>query len=233
MRLATGQRPDTEVLIVGGEDHKTGQADDGEQRLAGLEAWARSMVPGLGACISRWSGQVLEPADGLAFIGRNPGDENIYIVTGDSGNGVTHGTIAGLLIIDLLTAKANPWADIYDPARKPPIRALTEYGQENLNVVGQFTDWVTPGETRDGTTIPNGSGAIMREKLHKLAVYRDDEGKLHACNATCPHLGCLVAWNGLEKSWDCPCHGSRFDPYGRVLCGPVTRGLEPANPPVG
>lgn len=231
IRLAAGPAPDIEVVIVGGEDHKTGQASDGELRLQRLETWARAMIPAAGACVARWSGQVLEPADGLAFIGRNPGAENIYIATGDSGNGMTHGTIAGLLIRDLLIAKVNPWADIYDPARKPPLHALSEYAQENLNVAAQFTDWLTPGETRDGASIAEGSGAIVREKLHKLAVYRDEHGKLHACDATCPHLGCLVSWNSLEKSWDCPCHGSRFDPYGRVLCGPSTRGLAPASPP--
>lgn len=231
LRLAPGPTPDTEVLIVGGEDHKTGQAHDGETRLQRLEAWARSRVPLAGKRVAQWSGQVMEPADGLAFIGCNPGDDNIHIVTGDSGNGMTHGTIAGLLLTDLLTAKMNPWADLYDPSRKPPLHALGEYGHENLNVAAQFTDWLTPGETKSSESILSGSGAIVREQLRKLAVYRDEQGLLHACDATCTHLGCLVSWNSLEKSWDCPCHGSRFDPYGRVLCGPAAKNLAPVNPP--
>jgi glycine/D-amino acid oxidase-like deaminating enzyme len=211
VRLAPGPVPATELLIVGGEDHKTGQANDGDDRFARLEAWARALVPAAGACVVRWSGQVLEPADGVAFIGRNPGDRNVYIATGDSGNGMTHGTIAGLLLVDMLTAKENPWAQLYDPARKPPLQALPEYGHENMNVAAQYTDWLTPGELDDCASIPPGSGAIVRRQLHKVAVYRDEHGALHACDATCPHLGCIVNWNDVERSWDCPCHGSRFD----------------------
>jgi glycine/D-amino acid oxidase-like deaminating enzyme/nitrite reductase/ring-hydroxylating ferredoxin subunit len=231
LRVAADTATGAEWLIVGGEDHKTGQANDGEARLQRLEAWARARVPAAGACVYRWSGQVLEPADGLAFIGRNPGDENIYIATGDSGNGMTHGTIAGLLLVDLLTAKANPWADVYDPTRKPPLKALGEYGQENLNVAAQYTDWLTGSEVSDVHAIPAGGGAIVRDGLHKLAMFRDGGGRLHACDATCPHLGCLVNWNPLEQSWDCPCHGSRFDARGGLLCGPATRGLEPVDAP--
>jgi glycine/D-amino acid oxidase-like deaminating enzyme/nitrite reductase/ring-hydroxylating ferredoxin subunit len=231
LRVAADAATGTHCLIVGGEDHKTGQAGDGEARLQRLEEWARARVPAAGACVCRWSGQVLEPADGLAFIGRNPGDENIYIATGDSGNGMTHGTIAGLLLVDLLTAKANPWAGLYDPARKPPLKALGEYGQENLNVAAQYTDWLTGSEVSDARAIPVGGGAIVRDGLHKLAMFRDGGGRLHACDATCPHLGCLVNWNPLEQSWDCPCHGSRFDALGGLLCGPATRGLAPVDAP--
>ncbi len=106
------------MLIVGGEDHKTGQADDAEQRFANLESWTRERFPAAGAVIHAWSGQVMEPVDSLAFIGRNPGDaDNVFIATGDSGNGMTHGTIAGMLLTDLITGGDNPWAQLYDPAR--------------------------------------------------------------------------------------------------------------------
>ena len=216
-----------DLLIVGGEDHKAGQADDGEARYGRLEAWARERFPQIETVSFRWSGQVMEPVDGLAFIGRNPGDaDNIYIATGDSGMGMTHGTIAGLLITDLITGRESPWASLYDPARQP-VRAAGEFVRENLNVVAQYTDWVTSGDVETEQDIRQDSGAILRDGLTKIAAYRDAQGVLHKCSAVCPHLNCIVAWNHSEKTWDCPCHGSRFDRLGKVLNGPATSDLSP------
>ena len=147
-----------DLLLVGGEDHKTGQADDADARYAKLEAWARERFPEAGRVAYRWSGQVLETLDGLAFIGRNPGDENIYVVTGDSGMGMTHTTIAGMLLRDLVMGRDNPWADLYDPARKP-VKAAGEFVKENLNVGAQFTELLTPGEGSADNVAP-GSGVI-------------------------------------------------------------------------
>jgi len=216
-----------DVLIVGGEDHKTGQADDTEERFERLEAWTRERFPVAGDVEFRWSGQVMEPIDGLAFIGRNPGDDNIYIVTGDSGNGMTHGTIAGILITDLVLGLRNEWESLYDPSRIS-LRAAPEFVTENLNVVAQFGEYVTAGDVDQMGAITSGKGALVWEGLKKMAVYRDSDGELHKCSAICPHLGCIVNWNSTEKTWDCPCHGSRFDPYGKVLNGPAIKGLEPA-----
>lgn len=220
----------TELLIVGGEDHKTGQINDGERRLFALELWTRHYFPTAQEVRFRWSGQVIEPVDAVAFIGRNPGDKNVFIVTGDSGNGMTHGTIAGVLLNDLIAGKTNPWAELYDPKRKP-LHALAELGRENANVIAQYADWLTPGEVRSADEIPPGSGATLRQGLHKLAVYRDDEGVVHTLSARCPHLDCMVHWNTLEHSWDCPCHGSRFDAYGHVLNGPANSDLTPLENP--
>lgn len=169
----------------------------------------------------------MEPIDGLAFIGRNPGDDNIYVVTGDSGNGMTHGTIAGILITDLVLGRKNEWESLYDPSRIS-LRAAPEFAKENLNVAAQFGDYATAGDVDQMVEITAGTGALVREGLKKVAVYRDSQGELHKCSAICPHLGCIVDWNSTEKTWDCPCHGSRFDPYGRVLNGPANKGLEPA-----
>jgi Rieske Fe-S protein len=218
-----------DLLIVGGEDHKTGQdGDGGATRYARLELWARRRWPQCGPVEYRWSGQVMETVDGLAFIGRNPGDENVYIATGDSGMGMTHGTIAGMLLTDLIMGLSNPWADLYDPARKR-MKAAGAYAKENLNVAKQYLlSWVAGGDVKSDDEIAPGSGAVLRRGLHKLAVYRDVAGRLHECSATCPHLGCVVHWNGGEKTWDCPCHGSRFDAYGRVLHGPANVDLAPA-----
>lgn len=177
----------------------------------------------------RWSGQVMEPINGLAFIGRNPLDApNVYIATGDSGNGMTHGTIAGMLLTDLILDRDNSWAPLYDPSRKTP-GALTEFMRENMNVAAQYTDWLTAGEIDSVDAIPAGAGAIIRRGLTKVAVYRDEAGTVHTCTAECPHLGCVVGWNPTDRTWDCPCHGSRFDPYGHVINGPANVDLTPTD----
>jgi Rieske Fe-S protein len=149
----------------------------------------------------------------------------VYVVTGDSGVGLTHGTIAGLLITDLILGRENPWTSLYDPSRKM-VRAAGEFVRENLNTAAQYGDWVTSGGVTDRSGIKPGSGAILRDGLSKIAVYRDEAGALHEYSAVCPHLGCIVAWNPTESSWDCPCHGSRFDAHGKVLHGPATSPLQ-------
>lgn len=227
----TTESPDHDILIVGGEDHKTGQADDARRRFADLREWAGTLFPLIEDVAYEWSGQVMEPVDGLAFIGRNPQDgKNVYIATGDSGNGMTHGTIAGLLLADLIAGRENAWEALYDPARKNR-RAAAAFAKENLNVAAQYLDLVTSGEIRESKEIPPGEGAVMRRGLKKIAAYRDQEGQLHECSAVCPHLACIVAWNSLEKTWDCPCHGSRFDALGRVFQGPASRDLSAAESP--
>jgi glycine/D-amino acid oxidase-like deaminating enzyme/nitrite reductase/ring-hydroxylating ferredoxin subunit len=215
-----------DLLIIGGEDHKTGQAADGDERFARLEAWARERFPQLGPIEYHWAGQVMETLDGLAYLGRNPLDEeNVYIATGDSGMGMTHGVIAGMLISDLILGRANPWRDLYDPARKP--LAVRDFASENLNVAAQYTSWLTPGEVSDVAEILPGHGAILRSGLQKIAAYRDESGKLHKLSAVCPHMKCIVAWNPTEKTWDCPCHGSRFAAEGKVIVGPSNVDLPP------
>ena len=219
--------PPHEVLIVGGEDHKTGQAQDGQQRFEALETWAREKFPGLGPVVERWTGMVFESIDGLAFIGKDPGGgENTYVVTGDSGQGMTHGTIAGLLIRDLILRRDNPWVELYEPSRKP-VRAAREFIKENLNVGAQYAKYATPGAVKSTNEIAPGTGALYLAGLKKLAVYRDMQGQLHACSAHCPHLGAPVEWNPTEKTWDCTCHGSRFDARGKVFNGPSNTDLIP------
>lgn len=224
-----GGKAEFDLLIVGGEDHRVGEADDFDARFGRLEAWARERFPEAGEVEHRWSGQVLEPADGLAFIGKDPsGKQNVYIITGDSGHGLTHGTIAGTLIPDLILGVDNPWAKLYDPSRKS-LRSLRTFAGENLNVAAQYADWLTGGEVASADEVAPGSGAVVREGLKKVAVYRDESGTLHRRSAVCTHLQGIVRWNDLEKSWDCPCHGARFDPKGRVLNGPAPMGLAEAD----
>ncbi len=215
---------DVDLLIVGGQDHKTGQAENFDARYNALERWTRERFK-VGEIRYRWSGQVMEATDGLAFIGRNPADkDNVYIATGDCGNGMTHGTIAGMLIVDLIKGRANPWEKVYDPSRKS-LRAISDFAKENLNVAAQFGDYVTSGDEDSADKIKAGEGALVREGLLKAAIYRDEDGKLHRMSAVCPHLKCIVQWNNNEKTWDCPCHGSRFDCRGGVITGPAVADL--------
>jgi glycine/D-amino acid oxidase-like deaminating enzyme/nitrite reductase/ring-hydroxylating ferredoxin subunit len=214
-----------DVLIVGGEDHKTGQANDADARYARLETWTRERFPVLEEILFRWSGQVMNADDGIAYIGKNPLDEdNIYIATGDTGLGMTHGTIAGMLLSDMILGRKNTWAEVYDPLRTR-IGATGDFISENINVASQYLDWVTPGEVDSVDKIPPGTGAVVRRGLTKIAAYRDENGTLHEHSAVCSHLKCIVSWNSAEETWDCPCHGSRFDAMGNVINGPAIEGL--------
>jgi glycine/D-amino acid oxidase-like deaminating enzyme/nitrite reductase/ring-hydroxylating ferredoxin subunit len=221
-----GHEATHDILIVGGEDHKTGQADDAPERFRRLEEWTRARFDGVQQFEYHWSGQVMEPSDSLGLIGRNPMDnDNVYIATGDSGNGLTHGTIAGMLLTDLIAGRDNPWAQLYDPARKS-LSAIKEYVKENVNVAVQYADLLTPGEVEDAEDIKPGEGAILRRGAAKVALYRDDFGVLHERSAYCTHLGCVVRWNSLERTWDCPCHGSRFQVDGHAVNGPAITALK-------
>lgn len=214
-----------DVLIVGGEDHKTAQADDADKRYRRLEKWTRERFPVAKKFEFRWSGQVLEPVDGLAFIGPNPLDEkSIFIATGFSGTGMTYGTISGMLLTDLIQGRKNEWAALYDPSRLTP-GAAWEFAKENLNVASQYTELVTPGAVASARNVKRGRGAVLRRGLTKSAVYRDEQGVLNEHSAICPHLGCVVQWNSGEQTWDCPCHGSRYHRDGHVVNGPANRGL--------
>ncbi len=216
-----------DILIVGGEDHRTGQADDADKRYAALQKWAAHHFSGLGNIKFRWSGQIIEPEDSLAFIGRKSNDEkNIYLATGDSGHGMTHGTIAGILISDLIDGRENAWEKLYCPSRVT-LKATPSYVKENSCTVGyMIKDKLTSGEVDKVEDIQLGEGAIVGRGNHKIAVYKDAKGIVSECSAVCTHLGCIVHWNGNEKSWDCPCHGSRFAPNGQVLNGPAVLPLK-------
>lgn len=232
VRLQAGEGGGDDVLIVGGEDHKTGQADHPEERWRRLEEWTRARFPMVREVRFRWSGQVMEPVDSLAFIGRNPADhDNVFVATGDSGNGMTHGTIAGLLLTDLILGRPNRWAKLYDPGRVT-LAAAKQYARENVNMAGQYVDWLTAGDVEKDRLVKPGTGAIVRHGLTKVAVYRDRDGRFHECSAICPHLGGIVSWNDAEKTWDCPAHGSRFDCHGKVVNGPANRDLHPVEAPV-
>jgi glycine/D-amino acid oxidase-like deaminating enzyme/nitrite reductase/ring-hydroxylating ferredoxin subunit len=215
-----------ETLIVGGEDHRVGQGDP-ELHLPRLEAWARERFPDAGLAIASWSGQVQETSDGMAYIGPLPNHPNVFIVTGDSGNGLTHGVVASLLLPALLQNRRHAWEQIYAPSRTR-WHALGHFASEAMRSIQPYADWVRGGDVHSLDDIAPGRGATIRRGLHVLAAYKDSRGQCHLKNARCTHLGGVVRWNEVEKTWDCPCHGSRFDAHGRVLNGPALADLSDA-----
>jgi glycine/D-amino acid oxidase-like deaminating enzyme/nitrite reductase/ring-hydroxylating ferredoxin subunit len=227
VRLQPG-RGNFDYVIAGGADHKTGEADDAEARFDAVEAWIRNLLPELGNVTHRWSGQVLDTIDYSAFIGRNPGNENVYIATGDSGQGMTHGVVAGMLLRDLIMQGQSEWTEVYEPSRKP-LRGAGNFLSENMTVLKNFAEYVAPGELNSLDELEPGHGAIIRQGMKKIAAYRDDKGKLHLRSAMCTHVGCHVHWNSLEVCWDCPCHGSQFAIDGTALNGPAIMPLAKAD----
>lgn len=219
-----------DILIVGGEDHRTGEANDADRRFDNLFKWAHKVLGVDREPVFRWSGQVYETLDGLAFIGKDPGHaKNIFVATGDSGMGMTHGTIAGMLLCDLICARENPWVELYEPSRKP-VKAAMEYISENVNTAMTYVRRLMPGEVKDVEELTPGQGAVLRRGNEQNAVYVDESGVVYEFSAVCPHLGGVVCWNSCEKSWDCPAHGSRFDAHGRVIDGPANQDLQAAKP---
>lgn len=219
--VRTAKTDEGSILIVGGEDHRTGQADNGYARFRKLEEWAYRHFSEAGEVKYRWSGQFMETHDGLAFLGRYSDDEpNVFLITGDSGMGMTHGTIGGMLVSDLILEKKNPWTDVFDPSRLAT-QSIKEAVPEVIASTLPYKDWVTGGDVDSVDEIAPGDGAVIRKGASKIAVYRDEEGELHVRSAVCTHMDCIVRFNSLERTWDCPCHGSRFSTDGCVINAPA------------
>lgn len=220
-----------DLLIVGGEDHRSGEANDMDQRFASLEQWTREHYPQFTETRFRWSGQVMEPFDFMPFSGRNPGNTNIYVHTGDSGQGMTNGVAGSLNMAALLFGQKAHFAEIFDPSRKPlSTNTLTDFVTGRAEDVRNFSEYLTGGDVPSVDDIKPGEGAIIRRGLKKIAAYRDPGGNLIERSAVCTHIGCIVHWNGLEKCWDCPCHGSQFTPDGQVINGPAVKPLAEVTP---
>ncbi len=212
-------------LIIGGEDHKTGHDEHTELHFKKLEEWAHERFH-VDAITHHWSGQVVEPVDGLPYIGRNSMSDHVFVATGFSGNGMTFGTVSGILISDLILGIENPWAEIYQASRVKPLASIKNYLSENIDFPSHLiADRLTPAKESDTHHLRENQGAIVRIGGKKLAAYRDPEGELHVMSPVCTHLGCHVQWNDAETSWDCPCHGARFGPKGQLLNGPAVSDL--------
>jgi glycine/D-amino acid oxidase-like deaminating enzyme/nitrite reductase/ring-hydroxylating ferredoxin subunit len=212
-------------LIVGGEDHKTGIDEHTDAPFERLTAYAARV--GLENPRFRWSSQVVEPVDGLPFVGKNAGAERVHVATGFSGNGLTFGTIAALILRDACLGAFNPYAELYDPGRLKPFTRLSSFLAENVDYpLHLVSDALKAPTARSLGEIPKDEGRIVRVKGRRVAAYRDTSGRLYGVSPICTHLGCHVAFNSAEKSWDCPCHGSRFGVDGGVLDGPASDPLE-------
>ncbi|HEY9679560.1 MAG TPA: FAD-dependent oxidoreductase [Drouetiella sp.] len=216
-----------ELLIVGGEDHKTGQEDDPQIRFARLEEWTRTWVGNFKSIDYKWSGQVYEPVDGLPYVGKQPGSKGIYIATGASGVGLSFAGFACQILNDLICGRANSSAALFDPTRLP-LTSPIDFVKETVNAAVQYFDFVSKPDVTSVMEIHPGEGAIVTRGGEKIAVCRDDHGNICERSAICPHMGGVVQWNSLEKTWDCPVHGSRFDMSGTVLNGPAKEGLAEA-----
>jgi glycine/D-amino acid oxidase-like deaminating enzyme/nitrite reductase/ring-hydroxylating ferredoxin subunit len=225
---------DEDWLIVGGEDHRSGEASDMHRRIRALDEWTRARYPGFGAVEYSWSGQVLETDDFMPFSGRNPGNENIYVHTGDSGQGITNGVAGALTIAPLILGEDSRFADVLDPSRKPAsTTALKEFAEGVIGAAKNLAEHVLPrtaepGEHGSVDELAPGTGGIVRKGVDKIAAYRTPDGRLIRRSAVCTHLGCVVHWNPFEQCWDCPCHGSQFAPDGAVLNGPALKPLAEA-----
>lgn len=223
--LRFGEDEHGPFLIAGGEDHKTGQVIHPDQCYLELETWVRQKIPFAQEILYRWSGQIMESMDGLGFLGHNPADRNnVYVITGDSGNGITHSTLGAMIVTDQIMERENLWAALYNPSRIS-WWAMPTYIQENSNVAAQYVDWLTPKASASAEDIAEGEGDVYRDGAQMVAAYKDEAGNTYLFSAACPHLGGIVCWNSTEKSWDCPCHGSRFDCYGKVIEGPTSQDL--------
>jgi glycine/D-amino acid oxidase-like deaminating enzyme/nitrite reductase/ring-hydroxylating ferredoxin subunit len=217
-----------EMVIAGGEAHKTGQGGDTAERVARLEQWARERFD-VRSIEYRWSTQDNMPVDGVPYIGRlAPFQKRLWVATGFMKWGLTNGTAAGMILCDLIGGRDNPWAPLFDSTRLKPLASAKELVKENVNVGAHFVgDHLSPPDVRSVGSIAPGEAGIVRRGAGKVAAYRALDGTLHAVSAVCTHLGCQVKWNAAERSWDCPCHGSRFDVTGRVIQGPAVKDLEP------
>jgi glycine/D-amino acid oxidase-like deaminating enzyme/nitrite reductase/ring-hydroxylating ferredoxin subunit len=226
--VRTQPEDDSDILIVGGEDHRTGQdqkEENADERFEKLRRWTRERFPQAGEIVYRWSGQVLETHDGLAFIGRySSGEPNVYLITGDSGMGMTHGTIGGMLVSDLIEGRENAWAEVFDPTRILT-QSIVEAVPEIIDSTAPYVDWITGGDVASVDEIKPGEGAIISHGTTKIAAYRDEDGKIYKRSAVCVHLGCIVRFNSTEKTWDCPCHGSRYGIDGHPINAPAFKPL--------
>jgi glycine/D-amino acid oxidase-like deaminating enzyme/nitrite reductase/ring-hydroxylating ferredoxin subunit len=218
-----------DYAIFGGQDHKTGQETDTAACHAALEATARAILPGL-EITHRWSGQVVETNDGLPFIGETAPKQ--FAATGYGGNGMTFGTLGGMMAHDCAIGRKNPWRELLDPSRTTILGGTWNYLTENIDYpYYMIRDRFAGAEARTLRAVRRGEGRIVDLGGTKVAAYRSEQGKTTLLSPVCTHMGCEVAWNKAEQTWDCPCHGSRFTPAGKVLAGPAEDPLPPVPNP--
>lgn len=212
------------MLIVGGEGHKVGSDEATDERFMILERYLQDtfgVVPEY-----RWSSQDFVSFDQLPYIGPlTPAHQHTFVATGFSLWGMTKSVMAAMMLGDRILGAENPWAELYESTRPTPFVTQTSI-QQNLSVGAHWVGDRLKGLFDGADSVAPGEGKLITQQGSKVAAYRDDSGELHTVSAVCPHLGCIVAWNQAEKSWDCPCHGSRFSCDGKILHGPAVKPLE-------
>lgn len=214
-----------DFLIVGGFDHKTGHNNNTEYVFTELEAYVRQYYD-VDTAVYKWSSQYYIPADGLPYIGLMPGEDKIYVATGFNGNGLILGTLAAKLICTLIFGKEHYGQSLYNPSRIKPIAGFSSFLKENADVVSMFiSKRLSHDKISELAELAPGEAVIAEWEGNKVALYKDENGGIHALDPVCPHAKCIVTWNTAEKSWDCPCHGARYAPNGDLLTGPAQRGL--------
>lgn len=225
LRIEEGPRKD--YAIFGGKDHKTGQDDQAAERFAELVTTLQNLIP-QARPDRQWSGQVIETNDGLPYMGETA--ERQFVATGYAGNGMTFGTIGAIMARDAVLGRENPWSNLFSVNRKKIYGGVWDYLSENVDYPYYFLkDRIAhpQREALEPEDVRPGEGKLISQGGEQVACSRDEDGTLHTVSAVCTHLGCLVHWNNAERTWDCPCHGSRFRPSGEVLAGPAESPLEP------
>jgi glycine/D-amino acid oxidase-like deaminating enzyme/nitrite reductase/ring-hydroxylating ferredoxin subunit len=228
--LRRARSNDGSVLVVGGEDHKTGRSRNGDDHFERLHQFVAQRF-GHADILRQWSAELFDSADGLPYIGLGPGTQNVYVATGYSGCGLAGGTAAAMLMADLILGRDNPWEQVFTPARLKPVASIARLAEEFGATVHGLADRFSRLGPEEVLKVGPGEGCVMRIHGRASAVHRDFSGQLHMRSAVCPHMGCLLAWNSVEQRWDCPCHGSLFDADGGLIAGPATRDLAAPEPP--
>jgi glycine/D-amino acid oxidase-like deaminating enzyme/nitrite reductase/ring-hydroxylating ferredoxin subunit len=206
-------------IMVIGDKFKTGQAEDTHDYVERHEIFLSARFD-IGIHKFIWGGQHYRPADGIPYFGKH--DNNLYFLTGFATDGLIYGTLGSMIVCDQILGKQNQWADTYDLKRFTPVKSFKEYFRENVdNIVQYIKDTPWNVDAKSIKEISPGEGKVIESGGGKIAVYKDKAGVNHIFSAYCTHMKCVVNWNQVEKTWDCPCHGSRFNTDGQVLEGPA------------
>ncbi|MFC3160419.1 FAD-dependent oxidoreductase [Chryseobacterium arachidis] len=215
------------LLIAGGEDHKTGHEENTGECFSRLENYVRDHFD-VDTVFYSWSSQYYEPVDGFPYIGKLPGSNGkIFTATGFRGNGMIFGTLSSQILSDLIIKGENKYADIFNPSRIKPVAGFTDFVKETAVVAFDFIkDKLFAEKIRSLAEVKEGEAKVVKYEGESYALYKEANGKIHLVKSTCPHAKCEVRWNCAELSWDCPCHGSRFNVNGKMLTGPTVKDLQ-------
>ena len=214
-------------LIAGGEDHKTGHEENTTACFDRLTQYVSEHFDVAEICF-KWSSQYYEPTDGLPYIGNLPGHgDNVFVATGFSGNGMIYGSLSALVLSNIIINGDSAYKKLFDPKRVKPIAGFSNFLKEGADVVKVFVSGLFAGDKiKELGSLKNGEAKLLKQDGHTMGVYRDEQGEIFAVNSACPHIKCTVGWNNAEKSWDCPCHGSRFSYDGKMLTAPAVSDLK-------